>query len=130
MLHNESLRFICKDVYVRTVTDKTPFTASIEKGTVLRIPIAHGEGNYFAPSDDIQSLFDNDQVVFQYCDINGSVNANSNPNGAISNIAGIVNKKRNVLGMMPHPERASDALLGNTDGLRIFESVLSTLSHV
>lgn len=130
MLHNESLRFVCKDVYLRTVTDKTSFTSSIPTGTVLRIPIAHGEGNYFAPADDIQSLFDNDQVVFQYCDVNGSVNAISNPNGALSNIAGIVNKKRNVLGMMPHPERASDAMLGNTDGLRIFESVLLTMSHV
>ncbi len=129
MLHNESLRFVCKDVYLRTVTAQTPFTSQILPGTVLRIPIAHGEGNYYASEEAVNALFDNDQVAFQYCDVDGNTTAESNPNGAMRNIAGIVNEGRNVLGMMPHPERAADALLGNTDGLKIFASALSALVH-
>jgi phosphoribosylformylglycinamidine synthase len=129
MLHNESLRFVCKDVYLRTVTSNTPFTAQITPGTVLRIPIAHGEGNYYASETDVESLFEKDQVVFQYCDTEGNTTSLANPNGALRNIAGIVNEGRNVLGMMPHPERASDALLGNTDGLTIFASAFSALVH-
>lgn len=129
MLHNESLRFICKDVYLKTCSTKTPFSSALSNNQVLRIPIAHGEGNYFAAENEINALFEHDQVVFQYCDSEGNVVESANPNGALRNIAGIVNRNRNVLGMMPHPERASDAVIGNTDGLGIFESALAALSH-
>lgn len=129
MLHNDSLRFICKDVFLKTVSNKTAYTSALNENAVLRIPIAHGEGNYYASDAEIQELFDGEQVVFQYCDESGNVTLESNPNGAKANIAGIVNKSGNVLGMMPHPERAADALLGRTDGLGIFESVLATLNN-
>lgn len=124
LLKNDCLRFVCKDVHLRTVNNKTPFTSSIELNKVIKIPIAHFEGNYFANEDTIKELLDNQQIVFQYCDETGNITTDSNPNGSILNIAGIVNKTKNVLGMMPHPERVCDPILGiNTDGKMIFSSI-------
>jgi len=128
LMRNNTLNFVCKDVYLKTLNFNTAFTNQIPKEKILRIPIAHGEGNYYADNDTLKALWDNNQVVFQYCDQNGTVNNESNPNGSLMNIAGIINKTGNVLGMMPHPERASDNLLGNTDGLLIFKSLINKLS--
>lgn len=123
--HNISQKFICENIYLKTETTNTLLTRNIDLNEVLKIPIAHGEGNYYGTSDLIASLNDNDQVMFRYCDASGNVNSESNPNGSIENIAGICNKNRNVFGMMPHPERAADPELGNIDGRKIFESILS-----
>lgn len=125
MLHNEQLRFACKQTFLKTKTNHTPFTSGIEVGKILQIPIAHGEGNYFIDADGLKSLQDNDQIVFTYCDRKGDETAEANPNGSLANIAGVCNTKRNVLGMMPHPERAVEAQLGSTDGLALFESILN-----
>ncbi len=125
LLKNTSLRFICKDVFLKTLNTNTPFTSLIKKGSILKIPIAHFEGNYYADQDTIKELEDNEQIVFQYCDSNGVVSEKANPNGSMKNIAGIVNKKKNVLGMMPHPERYCDAILGGTDGTLIFQSIVN-----
>lgn len=130
MLHNEQLKFTCKYVHLQTVSHNTPFTAAIPKGQVLRIPVAHGEGNYFAEADALKRLEDNDQIVFRYVDAQGNTTAEANPNGAVHHIAGICNVGRNVVGMMPHPERAMETLLGSTDGKFIFESVLGHLAGV
>ena len=130
MLHNESLRFVCKQVYLRTETSNTPFTSEIQTGSVLKVPVAHGEGNYFTSTDGLKRLNDNGQVVFRYTNPDGSIGGNANPNGTLDNIAGIVNEKRNVLGMMPHPERAVESKIGSSDGLPIFKSMLSALSAV
>ncbi|MGC8748041.1 MAG: phosphoribosylformylglycinamidine synthase subunit PurQ [Candidatus Kapaibacteriota bacterium] len=127
LLKNTSLRFICKDVHIKVVNNNTPFTSLLEQGKVLRIPIAHFEGNYFAGDDILKELEDEDRIVFQYCDVEGNVNEASNPNGSLKNIAGIVNRGRNVLGMMPHPERYCDPILGGTDGALIFESIINFL---
>ncbi|MCX7909013.1 MAG: phosphoribosylformylglycinamidine synthase subunit PurQ [Ignavibacteria bacterium] len=124
LLKNNSLRFICKDVYLKVKNNNTPFTSLLELGQILRIPIAHFEGNYFADEDTIKQLEDNDQIVFQYCDKDGNVNEFSNPNGSLKSIAGITNKRKNVLGMMPHPERYCDPVLGGTDGTLIFKSIV------
>ncbi len=126
LLKNTSLSFICKDVFLKP-TAISPFTQSLTYDDILRIPIAHGEGNYFADDDTIKELEDNEQIVFKYCDNAGNVTELANPNGSIKNIAGIVNKKRNVLGMMPHPERYSDKILGCDDGLKIFNSFINYL---
>ncbi len=123
LLKNTSLRFICKDVFLKTINTNTPFTSLIKKDSILKIPIAHFEGNYYADNDTIKELEDNGQIVFQYCESNGVVSEQANPNGSLKNIAGIVNKKKNVLGMMPHPERYCDATLGGTDGTLIFQSI-------
>lgn len=128
LLRNENLKFVCEDVYLKTSSNKTPFTSDIEKDSILRIPIAHGDGNYYADDDTIKSLEDNDQVVFQYVDQNGNLTSDANPNGSINNIAGITNKAGNVLGMMPHPERYSELSLGCDDGIQLFESVTKTLN--
>lgn len=125
LMHNVNQKFICRNVYLRTETANSLVTNEIEKGQVLKIPIAHGEGNFYADAETMKSLNDNDQVLFRYCDKNGSVSAEANPNGALENIAGICNVGRNVFGMMPHPERAADAELGNEDGKRLFESILA-----
>jgi len=123
--HNNNRQFICKNVYLKTESNNSLITRSITEGSVLKIPIAHGEGNYFDKPEAIQILEDNDQVLFRYSAEAGEVNDAANPNGAVNNIAGICNEQRNVFGMMPHPERASDADLGNEDGRAIFESILS-----
>ena len=124
LLRNNKLKFICKNVFVKTINNKIAFTKKIPEQKVLSIPIAHNEGNYFASKDQIKSLQDNQQIVFQYCDQNGTINSDNNPNGSILNIAGIANKNKNILGMMPHPERAIDSLLGGIDGEGIFQSLL------
>lgn len=123
LMLNRSLLFICKHQYVKVVNTRTPFTRKIMQETILDIPIAHNEGNYFIDDDGLKAIQDNDQIVFQYCDKDGFVNDESNPNGSLLSIAGIVNKKKNVLGMMPHPERSSDPILKVTDGQQIFKSI-------
>jgi len=125
LLHNENRKFICRNIYMKPQTSNSLITAHIDPQRVLKIPIAHGEGNYFADAGVLKSLNDNDQVLFRYCDEAGNVTAAANPNGSLENIAGICNAARNVFGFMPHPERASDELVANQDGLAIFESILS-----
>ncbi len=125
LMHNKTLRFICKDVYLRVENSRTPFTRKTENGKVLKIPIAHAEGNYYADKETLKSLEDNGQIIFRYSTEGGEITEDANPNGSVNNIAGIVNKKKNVLGLMPHPERGSEAVLGSTDGSLIFESILA-----
>lgn len=129
MLANEKLKFSCKQIYLKTEQTDTPFTNALQPGQAIQIPIAHGEGNYTAPEETIKEIEGNGQVVFRYCDALGNVNPEANPNGSIRNIAGICNKNRNVLGMMPHPERACEMSLGSEDGRLIFRSVLNSLEH-
>jgi phosphoribosylformylglycinamidine synthase len=131
LLRNASLRFACRHVQVRVENAFTPFTSVCAQGDVLTIPIAHGEGNYFADEETIGRLEANGQVAFRYCSPSGEITADSNPNGSLGNIAGIINERGNVLGMMPHPERAADPLLGHTDGQKVFASLLEhVLSRV
>ncbi len=125
MLRNRKLRFVCKQVYLRCETSDSPFSNQIRVGDVLKIPIAHTDGNYYWNEDGVGDHEDNKQVIFRYCDARGSITDESNPNGSINNIAGICNKTRNVFGMMPHPERASEELLGSADGLRVFQSIVA-----
>jgi phosphoribosylformylglycinamidine synthase len=124
MLRNRSLKFICKDVFVRVENTKTPFTESIPNGRVLRLPIAHAEGNYYADPETIRNLREHRQIVFRYCSAEGRITEEANPNGSLDGIAGICNRVGNVLGMMPHPERCTEGLEGNTDGKSIFQSIL------
>ena len=123
LIRNDHLRFSCKYVYLKVENNQTAYTGASNPGDVLKIPIAHGEGNYYNFEGDIKTLEDNGQVVFRYCDAKGNVNKESNPNGSINNIAGIINKEGNILGMMPHPERAVEPILGSVDGLKFFESL-------
>ncbi|MCC8425247.1 phosphoribosylformylglycinamidine synthase subunit PurQ [Mucilaginibacter sp. UR6-11] len=125
LLHNNHRKFICRNIYMKPQTANSLITAQIDPQRALKIPIAHGEGNYFAEADILKALNDNDQVLFRYCDEAGNITTDANPNGSIENIAGITNLNRNVFGFMPHPERAADPLLANEDGLAIFESILS-----
>jgi phosphoribosylformylglycinamidine synthase len=124
LLRNDKLQFICKNVWIKAVSNGSPVTAELELGKALKIPIAHAEGRYFADEKTLDELERNGQVLFRYCDENGEETEGSNPNGALRNIAGVCNAQRNVFGMMPHPERASEAVLGNTDGRALFESLL------
>jgi len=124
MLKNQDLKFICRYVNLRVENDRTPFTGAISRGSVLRIPIAHNEGNYFVDAKTLADMEKNNQIVLKYCDENGKVNQKTNPNGSMKNIAGIVNKQGNVFGLMPHPERALEDLLGSTDGKLIFQSII------
>ena len=124
LLANNNQKFVCKNQHIATQTTNTVFTKDAVKGKALNIPIAHGEGRFFADEETIKRLNENDQILFRYCDKEGNVDIEYNPNGSVENIAGITNKTRNVFGMMPHPERCSDAELGNTDGLVLFESLL------
>ena len=128
MLRNRDLKFHCEHVWVRAEQTDTPFTLRAAPGQVLRIPIAHGEGNYFAEPEVIQALESSGRIVFRYCDATGQVTDASNPNGSLHNIAGICNESRNVVGLMPHPERACETALGSTDGRVMFESVISALT--
>lgn len=128
MMHNHKLRFVCKNVFIRCETTDSLFTGSLQKGQVFDIPVSHGEGNYFIDQDGLKSLQDNDQVLFRYSDANGNLTDEANFNGSIDHIAGITNSGRNVLGMMPHPERAMEKILGSEDGKPIFESILNSLS--
>ncbi len=120
---NKGLKFICKDIHLRCENNKTPFTNKLRKNQVIRIPIAHGEGNFTADKPTLAELQKNKQIIFTYCDEKGRASEGSNPNGSMLNIAGICNKKRNVLGMMPHPERCSEAILGGIDGKFILSSI-------
>ncbi len=127
MLRNRSLSFICKDIQVKVENTATPFTGRLTLGQVLTLPIAHAEGNYYADQQTVASLNAHRQVVFRYCTSDGAVTPDANPNGSIENIAGIMNAGGNVLGMMPHPERCAEAILGNDAGKQLFLSMLDTL---
>ena len=129
MLRNRDLKFHCEHVHIRVEQIDTPFTGACRRGQVLRIPIAHGEGNYFADPEVIARLEANRQIVFRYTDAAGVVTDAANPNGAAAGIAGLCNETRNVVGLMPHPERACESMLGSTDGRVIFESVVESLAR-
>ena len=128
MLRNRSLRFVCKHVFLRTENTGSVFTNRLKKGEVLQVPIAHGEGNYFCDEKTLEELEAKNRIAFRYSSESGEVSEAFNPNGSLLNIAGILNEKGNVLGMMPHPERASERLLGSEDGRIIWESILNLLS--
>lgn len=128
LLHNTERKFSCKNVFIKPENNSTLVTSAIPKNKALKIPIAHGEGNYFTDVASLKKMNENGQILFRYCDEEGNVNPESNPNGSIENIAGVCNAKKNVFGMMPHPERASDVALSNTDGKFIFESILSMVT--
>ena len=127
MLRNRSLHFVCKDVYVRVENAATPFTGACQPGQVLKIPVAHAEGNYYTDPVTLAGLQANAQVVLRYCTSEGKVTPEANPNGSLDNIAGVRNAEGNVLGMMPHPERSAEDLLGNADGRLILSSMLEAL---
>ena len=128
LLHNNNQKFICKNVYLKPESNSAKLTEHLDQKKAYKIPIAHGEGRFHASDAVIKELNDNDQILFRYCDAAGDVNAESNPNGALENIAGITNKTKNVFGMMPHPERAADSNLSNVDGKAIFESWLELIT--
>lgn len=128
LLHNNSQKFMCKNVYLKPKSSTAAISKNLDFERAYKIPIAHGEGRFFAPEDMMKSIQDNDQVLFEYCDAEGNVNDETNPNGSLFNIAGITNKGKNVFGMMPHPERAADPNLGNEDGKELFLSILENLS--
>lgn len=125
LLHNTNRKFICKNTYLLPQSSSAIVSSSLEHDRAYKIPIAHGEGNFYCDQDTLKSINDNDQVIFRYCDENGVISEDVNPNGSLENIAGISNKNKNVFGMMPHPERAADVYLGNTDGKEIFEAILA-----
>jgi phosphoribosylformylglycinamidine synthase subunit PurQ / glutaminase len=129
LLRNKSLLFICKYLHLRVENANTKFTNKCTQGDVLEIPIAHGEGNYFTDHETLKRIEDNQQVVFRYCNRSGHITDEANPNGSINSIAGIINETGNVLGMMPHPERASDPVLRHTDGRKIFESIIQSFVY-
>jgi phosphoribosylformylglycinamidine synthase len=124
MMRNVGQDFICKYVTIRTETTATPYTRAMQPGQVLRIPIAHGEGNYYADAETLADLEAHDQIVFRYCTAGGEITPEANPNGSLKNIAGICNRARNVLGLMPHPERCTNPLLGSEDGRLVWESLV------
>jgi phosphoribosylformylglycinamidine synthase len=128
LLRNKDLKFLCQDVYLRVERTDTHFTNKALLGQALRIPIAHGEGNYFCEPDTLKKLEDGRQIVFRYCDAHGNLTDQANPNGSLESIAGVLNDRGNVLGMMPHPERVSEEALGGTDGKALFESALHALT--
>ena len=128
MIRNKSLKFVCKDIYLRIENKNTIFTSGIGLERPMKIPIAHGEGNYFADDETLKELMDNNQIAFKYTSSGGLLDDESNPNGSTMNIAGITNKKGNVLGLMPHPERACDPVLGKSDGKIFFDSILNNLN--
>lgn len=127
LIRNKSLKFICSDQYVKVVNNNTPFTNLYKEGEVINLPIAHGEGNYVVDEETLKQMIQNQQIVLQYCDKYGNVNDETNPNGSILNIAGICNKEKNVFGLMPHPERSSERILGCEDGKRVFLSIVNYL---
>ena len=126
LLHNNSHKFICKNTYLSVTSNSSRFTSKYSLNQVIKIPVAHGEGRYHADENTLNSLKENDQIIFQYCNINGKIDIGSNINGSALNIAGICNINRNVFGMMPHPERASDSELSNTDGINFFLSAIES----
>ncbi len=128
LVKNTNLNFICRRAYIKVENNSTPFTSKYNNGDILEIPIAHSEGNYRLGEDGVKKLLDNNQVIFRYCDEDGNVNQLTNPNGSIDSIAGIINEKKNIIGMMPHPERSVESLIDGTDGKPFFESILDHLS--
>ena len=128
LMRNASLKFVCRDVDLRVERTDTPFTHGYSQGQVIRIPVAHHDGNYFTDPDTLKSLEDNRQVAFRYCDADGALSEEANPNGSLANIAGVLNTAGNVLGMMPHPERLADPLLGGTDGAPMFTALAEALA--
>ena len=129
LVRNRSLQFRCEQVYLNTVTKNSPFTNQVADGKLMRVPIAHGEGCYFADEETLAKMNANGQVLWQYCDVNGNLTDDANPNGSLQNIAGVCNEAKNVAGLMPHPERASEAILGGDDGKAIFESLIHALQN-
>ncbi len=129
LLHNDNQKFICKNIYIVPDNNSSSVTAKLDKQKSLMIPIAHGEGRYFAKKETLQEMRQNGQILFRYCNEHGEITSEANPNGSIENIAGICNTNKNVIGMMPHPERGADDELGNTDGMLIFESMMSFLEN-
>ncbi len=127
LLRNKKLKFICKHVRLRTETADSPFTGKLGKGTLIDVPVAHGEGNYVADADTVKALEDQDRIAFRYCGDDGAVNDHANINGSSANIAGILNAERTILGMMPHPENATQPWQKNTTGLPLFESIVEAL---
>lgn len=127
LVRNRALHFICDRVPLRVERTDLPWTNHYQAGEVVTLPIAHGEGNYYADADTLADLETNNQIVFRYTSADGKLDSSSNPNGSLNNIAGICNREGNVLGMMPHPERASDAMLGGIDGMRLFEGILAAM---
>ena len=125
LLRNKNLKFINKDVYIKVMSNETRFSNKYKKNQILKINIAHNEGNFFTDSKHLDELIKEDLIPFKYCDENGNINNDSNPNGSLENIAGILNSKKNILGMMPHPERMVDEIISNKDGVNIFSSLLS-----
>lgn len=128
LMRNSGLKYVCKPVHVRVENTDTPFTNACCQGEVLRIPIGHMEGNYFCDENTLAELQRDNRIVFRYCDEQGQITPESNPNGSLDNIAGICSPGRNVLGMMPHPERASEDVLGGTDGFKVFESLTGVMA--
>jgi len=128
LVRNRDLHFVCDRLPLKVERTDSPWTQNYTPGQIITLPVAHGEGCYYAEPDTIKALEDNDQVLFRYCDAKGQSNEAANPNGSINNIAGICNRAGNVLGLMPHPERAADAALGNTDGLALFEGLLKAVA--
>ena len=129
LMRNRGLRFICRHVHVRVESVATPFTSSAAPGQVLRIPIAHADGNYFCDDATLADLQRNDQIVFRYCAPDARIDPAANPNGSLDAIAGVCNRERNVLGLMPHPERAAESILGSTDGLVLLRSLVASLAR-
>lgn len=128
LMRNAGLKYICKQVHLRVETAESPFTGQLSKDAVLQIPIGHMEGNYFCTPEDLRQLEAEDRIAFRYATPAGDIISEANPNGSLGNIAGILNAKRNVLGMMPHPDRSSERLLGSADGLKIFASMMEALA--
>jgi phosphoribosylformylglycinamidine synthase len=128
LLHNNTQKFICKNVFLKPASSTAAPSMDLNQNQAYKIPIAHGEGRFFASDDTLKSIQDNDQVLFHYCDEKAAITDEVNPNGSMHSIAGITNKNKNVFGMMPHPERAADQHLGNKDGLALFESILNHCS--
>jgi phosphoribosylformylglycinamidine synthase I len=127
LIPNKQLKFVCKPVYLKVENNDTPFTRTLRKGEVVKIPIAHHDGNFYAPTEQLEEIERNGQVVLRYCSPEGEVSEEYNPNGSLNNIAGIVNKEGNVFGLMPHPERFSEKHLGGEDGLYIWRSIINSL---
>jgi phosphoribosylformylglycinamidine synthase subunit PurQ / glutaminase len=129
LMRNAGLQYICRQVFLRTETEDSPFTRTVRRGEVLQMPIGHMEGNYFCDEATLAALKKQDRIAFRYATREGEITREANPNGSLDNIAGILSEGRNVLGMMPHPDRSSEALLGSADGFRIFESLVDALAQ-
>lgn len=130
LIKNKSLKFICKNVNLKVVNNNTPFTNNFKLDEIIEFPIAHMEGNYFIDENGYQKLLEGNQIIFKYCNNAGVDNEESNPNGSLKNIAGICNDKKNILGLMPHPERNIDPMIGSTEGLKLFKSIENCFNSV